>query len=96
MPWRAPKHGQAAIGRRQEHRRPSSQRGYTAAWRKSRAVFLAKHPLCRECQARGKVEPATVVDHINPHKGDMNVFWDVANWQALCKECHDRKTGRGE
>jgi 5-methylcytosine-specific restriction endonuclease McrA len=35
---------------------------------------------------------AQVVDHITPHRGDPAKFWDAANWQALCKRCHDRKT----
>ena len=26
------------------------------------------------------------------HKGDMSLFWDEGNWQALCHECHARKT----
>ncbi|WP_390622926.1 HNH endonuclease [Ralstonia syzygii] len=38
--------------------------------------------------------PATVVDHIVPHKGDQHLFWRRSNWQALCKACHDRKTAR--
>jgi len=37
----------------------------------------------------GDVTPATVVDHIIPHKGDDKLFWDQTNWQPLCKECHD-------
>ena len=36
--------------------------------------------------------PASVVDHIKPHKGDYDLFWDEANHQALCKRCHDIKT----
>lgn len=35
---------------------------------------------------------ATVVDHITPHKGDKALFWQRANWQPLCKRCHDIKT----
>lgn len=37
---------------------------------------------------------ATVVDHITPHGGDVALFWDVANWQGLCKAHHDEKTAR--
>jgi predicted kinase len=33
-----------------------------------------------------------VVDHIIPHKGDYELFWDEGNWQTLCKRCHDVKT----
>ena len=39
--------------------------------------------------------PATVVDHIVPHRGDHALFWDEQNWQPLCKSCHDKKTGGG-
>lgn len=35
---------------------------------------------------------AEVVDHKIPHGGDMVLFWDRNNWQALAKACHDRKT----
>ena len=51
--------------------------------------------LCVSCQAEGKLTAATVVDHIIPHRGDMKLFWDESNWQPLCKEHHDQKTGRG-
>ena len=35
------------------------------------------------------MEPSNVVDHIVPHRGDQELFWDVANnWQALCRQCH--------
>lgn len=37
---------------------------------------------------------ATIVDHIIPHKGNMELFWDRDNWQAMSKECHDKKTAR--
>jgi hypothetical protein len=34
------------------------------------------------------VEPATLVDHIVPHQGDVNRFW-LGPFQSLCKNCHD-------
>ena len=70
-------------------------RGYNAKWRKARLAFLRQHPLCAECMKEGRLTPATVVDHIRPHRGDQALFWDMANWQSLCKDCHDRKTGTG-
>jgi len=70
-------------------------RGYDARWRKARAAFLQKHPLCRQCLREGRLTPATVVDHILPHRGNQELFWDEKNWQALCRTCHDRKTGSG-
>ena len=44
---------------------------------------------------QNKITPATVVDHIVPHRGDKKLFWDQSNWQPLCKEHHDKKTGNG-
>ena len=70
-------------------------RGYDARWRRARKAFLQRHPLCAECMKEGKLTPATVVDHIVPHRGDPRLFWDEKNWQPLCKDCHDRKTGQG-
>lgn len=79
-----------------EQRDSSSERGYGARWRRSRAAFLRSHPLCEcdECRAQHRLLPATVVDHRIPHRGDMTLFWDSTNWQALSKPCHDRKTAR--
>lgn len=75
-----------------KHRGSSRERGYTSKWEKFRKTFLAEHPLCVECLKHGRIKPATDVDHIVPHKGDMNKFWNLKNLQALCHECHSRKT----
>jgi 5-methylcytosine-specific restriction protein A len=73
----------------------SNARGYNVRWQKARVTYLRSHPLCAECERQGRTTPATLVDHIIPHKGDTNLFWDVdGNWQPLCKPCHDRKTAR--
>jgi 5-methylcytosine-specific restriction protein A len=72
------------------------QRGYGRKWRETSAAYLAAHPLCRECEQLGRTTAATVTDHIVPHRGDMKLFWDAANWQPLCGFHHGRKTGRGQ
>ena len=64
---------------------------YGAQWRKARIAFLREHPFCAMCGKALRGADA-VVDHIRPHRGDPVLFWDENNWQALCKECHDRKT----
>jgi 5-methylcytosine-specific restriction protein A len=43
----------------------------------------------------GFIEPATVVDHQVPHRGDERLFWDERNWRPRCKAHHDQKTGAG-
>ncbi len=70
----------------------SAMRGYGGRWEKARATYLCSHPLCVSCKVQGRLEPATVVDHKIPHKGDQGLFWSEENWQSLCKPCHDRKT----
>jgi 5-methylcytosine-specific restriction enzyme A len=70
-------------------------RGYGSKWEKARAAFLAEHPLCSTCKEHDVLEPAVIVDHIQPHRGDAGLFWNQSNWQSLCKPCHDRKTRAG-
>jgi 5-methylcytosine-specific restriction protein A len=60
----------------------------TAFWLRRRRLQLNAHPLCKMCGARGVVTPATVVDHVKPHKGDWNLF-ALGELQSLCKPCHD-------
>jgi 5-methylcytosine-specific restriction endonuclease McrA len=62
---------------------------YDARWRKARINFLAEHPLCVLCKQAGRLTPSTVVDHVIPHKGDLSLFWDTRNWQAICATCHE-------
>ena len=73
-------------------RASASVRGYDSRWEKARKRFLKAHPLCVRCMEQGRVVRANVVDHIIPHRGDAKLFWDEANWQSLCKSCHDHKT----
>ncbi|WP_328812721.1 HNH endonuclease [Paradesulfitobacterium ferrireducens] len=70
----------------------TKEKGYDSRWRQARARFLKTHPLCVKCLENGRLEKATVVDHIVPHRGNQVLFWDESNWQSLCKKCHDRKT----
>jgi 5-methylcytosine-specific restriction protein A len=67
----------------------ANARGYTYRWQQARKRHLDLHPLCVMCEADGRVALATVVDHREPHRGDLVLFWNPDNWQALCKRCHD-------
>lgn len=83
---------------------------YNSRWNKARQSFLRTHPLCVWCSQQGQVTPATVVDHIQPHRlkealrsGDkaaiakaQKLFWDTSNWQGLCKLHHDSTKQRSE
>lgn len=67
---------------------------YDWRWHKASRMYLHRHSLCAECLEEGITTVATVVDHIIPHHGDPELFWDESNWQPLCKMHHDRKTAK--
>ncbi|MEN3791836.1 HNH endonuclease [Fulvimarina sp. MAC3] len=69
---------------------------YGRRWRTARAAFLSEHPLCTMCAKAGRTEPATVVDHVVPHKGDEALFWDRSNWQTLCEHHHNSEKAKIE
>ena len=84
-----------SIRKQQDERRGSpASRGYDSKWRKARTLYLSLHPLCAACQRLGRTVAAQVIDHIVPHRGNRDLFWNERNWQALCKRCHDAKTAR--
>jgi 5-methylcytosine-specific restriction protein A len=101
MPIKPPLHrppgwrSAAEVKRALDRQRPNaSARGYGPKWRHARLAFLALHPLCVSCHGQGRSASATIVDHVVPHRGDQRLFWSEANWQGLCKPCHDAKTAR--
>ena len=51
-------------------------------------------PVMSQCFALNRATPATLTDHVVPHRGDPRLFWDEGNWQALCGTCHAIKTAR--
>lgn len=101
MPNRPPRYNprvgqpQAQAQRQPEQRPKVAERGYGSRWRSARAAYLASNPLCVRCHAEGRVTEANEVDHIIPHKGNTELFWDSSgNWQSLCADCHRKKTAR--
>lgn len=55
--------------------------------------FMAEFPIY-ELRPSARVEPAQVVDHIVPHRGNSTLMWSEWNFQALSKRQHDQKTAR--
>lgn len=94
MPTAAPTHS-GHKKRAPDYRPSASQRGYGGRWQRLRANYLARHPLCEECLNEGRTVMATVVDHIDPHRGDKELFYNEDNWQSLCTRHHNSKTGKG-
>lgn len=93
-----------------DRRGSSASRGYGHRWRQSRDAFLALNPFCSMCSTDVRPVPASVVDHKTPPrlmdakasgepdriKAAWKLFWDQANWQPLCKLCHDSTKQRLE
>lgn len=63
---------------------------WSTPWRKFRAWFLGQHPLCEWCQAEGRYESATEVDHRIPRRDRPDLAFDENNCRAGCKPCHAR------
>ena len=100
-----PEHKRESYRQDQKLRGTAHERGYTKRWARARRRYLNASPLCIECARQGMTTAADVVDHIIPHKGNYDLFWNEDNWQPLCKRHHDIKTatedggfgqGRGE
>lgn len=86
-------HQSLIVERKQSINHRETHKQYnTTRWRKYRVSFLKANPLCVMCKP--KLNASTVVDHIIPHKGDIKLFWDKSNHQALCYSCHNRKTAK--
>jgi 5-methylcytosine-specific restriction endonuclease McrA len=64
-------------------------------WRRIREAQLQREPLCRMCAQEGRITPATVADHIEPHRGDMVAFWR-GSLQSLCVGHHNAAKQRSE
>lgn len=92
---------------REQARGSFRQRGYSSAWDRAAAYFRMRYPLCgmrpggrkpvmSECYDDGRATPAYQTDHVKPHKGNMELFWDEHdNWQSLCRACGARKSQAG-
>lgn len=56
-------------------------------WKQRRTYQLSASPLCVRCLDSEVVEPATVADHVVPHRGDADLFW-YGELQSLCASHH--------
>lgn len=61
----------------------------STAWRRVRESHLRLEPLCRYCLPASV--PGYAVDHIVPHRGDVDLFFDPENLQTLCLTHHNQK-----
>ena len=71
-------------------RDPDTNKRYGRAWKKIRAPFLLRHPLCEQCLSEGRLTPAEEVHHILPLASVGTS--DEGNLISLCKSCHSKIT----
>jgi 5-methylcytosine-specific restriction protein A len=64
---------------------------HSSRWRKASKAFLDEHPLCAKCLRQGRDTAGYLVDHIKPHEGNYDLFWDQDNWQSMCNPHHEEK-----
>lgn len=79
-----------------EHRPPRAPKEtdpfyLSVRWRRFRAWYLSKHPLCQQCEKEGRLTPARMVDHIVALK-DGGAPTSEANSFSICFKCHSIKT----
>ena len=74
-------------------RKRSDDLYHTARWTRLARMWKMDHPLCVECQKRGVVRAAEVVDHITPWPVCED-FFDMNNLQSLCSQCNVAKGNR--
>lgn len=67
----------------------------TKQWKAIRADHLQRNPLCVMCLQDGHLTEAKVVDHIEPHRGDIEKFVN-GPFQSLCYTHHDAAKQRQE
>jgi len=82
-----PKRVQTPSEQRQKHRKL-----YDYKWSLASKLYRQLNPFCVKCEAEGRTSFAQAVDHIVPHKGDYERFWNEQNWQSLCHACHNAKS----
>ena len=56
----------------------------------TRDQYKCQQIKCNVHLTAGRQGPnSAVVHHIKPHRGDLELFFDFSNLQAVCKSCHD-------
>jgi 5-methylcytosine-specific restriction enzyme A len=67
----------------------------TNQWQRLRRAHLSIEPLCRGCQAIGKIVRANTVDHVKAISDGGPAFPGHDGLASYCPSCHSAKTARG-
>lgn len=74
----------------------------TEEWRAVRGTaFVRDLYTCRRCdcilvEGRPNDPQSATANHIVPHRGDRELFFDIDNIESVCKSCHDTLIQREE
>lgn len=74
-----------------KYRGPEAKGYNTAAWRRLRAMKLARNPLCEDCEAKGHATPADMVHHLDETRDGHPVLCPVDRLVSLCNPCHQQR-----
>ena len=83
-------------GKRGQHYRTTTDRGYGWDWQQFRTQYLREYPLCMDCQAEDRVAAATEVHHLIKIRDNRAMKLEPDNCMALCDRHHNERTARGE
>lgn len=75
-------------------RQRSKSKVYDHTWRKWRKSYLARNPLCVECQRETVITEATDLHHIVDISVAPNRKFDETNIQPLCHSHHSKITAK--
>lgn len=95
------KEAEAQRTRRRDQEERSRKMYNTRAWRRLRDEVYARDAYtCRKtgviCVGKHPAPNSPVADHIIPHHGDPELFWDKDNIQTVSKAYHDSQKQREE
>ena len=77
-----------------KHGKTTKQRGYDSRWKRLSIRVRDEQPLCPDCEAEGRAEPATEVHHIVPIALAESLRLERSNLIALCSRHHAEREGR--
>lgn len=74
--------------------RPEHRKYYASTiWKNLRRARLhLDGGMCVKCRSRGRVTPATEIDHIRPVSERPDLVYQIENLRSLCRPCHQAVT----
>jgi 5-methylcytosine-specific restriction endonuclease McrA len=101
LPWKPKQHTphpRAREKRHGSHDKSTTERGYGWDWQCFRATVIRERPICEwmDTEHPGIVKPSIELHHLTKIKHAPDRRLDPENVVALCEQCHDAATARGE